>query len=340
MKETFIIRTEWSEAILDLEPLDQATIFQNLFHFHAGNENLINLSNLSVKLVWKLLLPNLKHNINQYDKRRVTSAENGKKGGRKPNLKKPNEPIESLSVTVPVIVPEPEIVTVPEIKNTNSTPPTSPESEKVKIQKEPSEEGMKYAQWYSDNHKPKSMEPTPKLLRGWANEYDRLTKLNYTKKQIADATAIGSTSPEWKSIMRSPLWLSKEIDGVRIIERIITNNPAQNSFEAKFEAFRKFYPGTKRGLATELKNFIKHPDHKEVIDILIPAIEKMMEWRKKAAAASQFVPQHANLQTWINQRRWEVEFETPTIAEPKPEKQAIVYNPNAPYYPAGNSGNG
>ena len=82
MKETFILRTEWSDAILEMEPLDQASIFQNLFHFHNGNEELIILNNLSVKLVWKMILPNLIRNAENYDRRCETSVENGKKGGR------------------------------------------------------------------------------------------------------------------------------------------------------------------------------------------------------------------------------------------------------------------
>jgi len=122
MKETFIIRTEWAEAIMELEPLDQATVFTNLFHFHSGNENLINLNNLTVKLVWRFIEPNLKRNIDTYDKRKVTSTQNGKLGGRPKigenaeeknlnNLNKPNqepnnltEPNETLSVLVPVSV--------------------------------------------------------------------------------------------------------------------------------------------------------------------------------------------------------------------------------------------
>lgn len=128
MKETFIVRTEWMDSILELAPEDQATIFRNLFHFHAEEFNLINLNNLSVKLVWKLIEPNLKRNIDAYDKRSETSAANGRKGGRKkvgysesldkpdniekkepnPNLiqepNKPIEPIESLSVSDSVSV--------------------------------------------------------------------------------------------------------------------------------------------------------------------------------------------------------------------------------------------
>lgn len=82
VKGTFIIRTEWFDAINELDPVDQATIFQNLFYFHLDNENLINLNNLSVKLVWKMIEPNLKRNIASYDRRCDTSAENGAKGGR------------------------------------------------------------------------------------------------------------------------------------------------------------------------------------------------------------------------------------------------------------------
>ncbi len=51
-KESFIIFSEWSEAILELDPLDQATILRNLFAYHAGQE--IELTTFGVKIVWKL----------------------------------------------------------------------------------------------------------------------------------------------------------------------------------------------------------------------------------------------------------------------------------------------
>lgn len=107
MKETFIIRTEWHEAISTL-PLElQGQLLQNLFAFHAGQENLINLKNPLVNLVWLMIKPNLQRNIEEYDRRKETSARNGKKGGRpqkaetlgeispdkpKNNLNKPNKP--------------------------------------------------------------------------------------------------------------------------------------------------------------------------------------------------------------------------------------------------------
>jgi len=99
IKETFIIRTEWYEAISELSDSDKLVLFDNLFNYHMGNIDLINLNNLTVKLVWKLIEPSLVRNIENYDKRRETSARNGALGGRpkrgdKPNdnLNKPKEP--------------------------------------------------------------------------------------------------------------------------------------------------------------------------------------------------------------------------------------------------------
>jgi len=98
IKETFIIRTEWYDAISELSSEDRLIFFDNLFHYHRGNYNLINLNNLTVKLVWKLIEPDLARNIEKYDKRCETSARNGALGGRprkdgKPNknLNKPNK---------------------------------------------------------------------------------------------------------------------------------------------------------------------------------------------------------------------------------------------------------
>lgn len=83
-----------------------------------------------------------------------------------------------------------------------------------------------------------------------------------------------------------------------------------SKLEAEFDTFRKAYPGTKRGLKTEFGNFKKkHKDFREVTPKLMPALEALKEWRTKAKEKGVFVPGYANLQTWINQRRWESEFE-------------------------------
>ena len=83
-----------------------------------------------------------------------------------------------------------------------------------------------------------------------------------------------------------------------------------------FEIFRKKYPGTKRGLDTEFGNFTKrHTDHSSAVHLLLPALDNLIQWRTKKKEAGQFVPEYANLSTWINQRRWEAELEAITKQE-------------------------
>lgn len=121
-KETFILRTEWADAIMDLKDAEQAVILRNLFFYHKGDFESLKLTSPAVKLIWKLIEPNLKRNIEDYDRRRDTSGDNGKLGGRprkepnKPksepnnlieNLTEPNNPIVSVSVSDSVSVIEP-----------------------------------------------------------------------------------------------------------------------------------------------------------------------------------------------------------------------------------------
>lgn len=110
IKDTFIIRSEWWDAISELDAMQKSNILDNLFYFHLGEHDKIILDCLPVKLVWKLIEPNLTRNVAAYDLRKITSAENGKKGGRPPkenNLNNLNKPIaetykpkETLSVSV------------------------------------------------------------------------------------------------------------------------------------------------------------------------------------------------------------------------------------------------
>jgi hypothetical protein len=67
-----------------------------------------------------------------------------------------------------------------------------------------------------------------------------------------------------------------------------------NSLEAvkaEFERFRKLYPGTKMGLDTEFENFRKkNPDYPALVCSLYPALEALLEWRKRRKASGRFVP--------------------------------------------------
>lgn len=85
--------------------------------------------------------------------------------------------------------------------------------------------------------------------------------------------------------------------------------------EKEFDRFRQAYPGSKRGLAVEFGNFKKkYPKKwKEIIPLLVPAVERLLEYHKAATEANKagariFVPNFAYLSTWINNARWEEEF--------------------------------
>lgn len=80
MKDTFIIRTEWREAIMELSPEEQGIMFTNLFAYHCGEE--VNLSTPTLRIIWKMILPTLERNIEAYEKKSEVNRTNGAKGGR------------------------------------------------------------------------------------------------------------------------------------------------------------------------------------------------------------------------------------------------------------------
>jgi hypothetical protein len=94
-------------------------------------------------------------------------------------------------------------------------------------------------------------------------------------------------------------------------KRKVKNCPdysANNERITVFDCFRKQYPGSKRGLNTEYDNFCKkHHDYISVIPILETALINQVKWRSEMKTAGMFIPEWKNLQTWINQRCWEME---------------------------------
>lgn len=97
-----------------------------------------------------------------------------------------------------------------------------------------------------------------------------------------------------------------------------TNNNVNNEnkkISIIFEAFRQQYPGTKRGLKTELDNFLKK-NNPEIVHLLSPALEKEKQHKKTASFAAPW----KNLEVWINKKCWEQEFtEEKTLCTPKTE---------------------
>ena len=76
-----------------------------------------------------------------------------------------------------------------------------------------------------------------------------------------------------------------------------------------FEKFRIQYRGKKRGLETELANLMKHKDWSNIIGQLYQDKDKY--FKDITFADAKYIP---HLQTFINQRRWEmVEDIEPTV---------------------------
>ncbi len=76
--------------------------------------------------------------------------------------------------------------------------------------------------------------------------------------------------------------------------------------KAAFEEFCKAYPGKKRGLETEFANFKKkHKDWRVIVPLLLPAATAYAEQTK--TTPKEFIK---HLQTWINNRCWETEYDT------------------------------
>ena len=86
-----------------------------------------------------------------------------------------------------------------------------------------------------------------------------------------------------------------------------------------FDIARKLYPGTKRGLEVEYKNFTKkHPKYLEILPLLEPSIRQQIEHREKCQSVGSFVRWWKNFKTWINESCW---TEEPCKIEP-PRKTA------------------
>lgn len=97
--------------------------------------------------------------------------------------------------------------------------------------------------------------------------------------------------------------------------------PAEaDALRAAFEEFRKAYPGRKRGLDTELANLRRRADWREAVPQLMPALERMLDWRRRALEMGAWVPDWPMLQTWINQARWSEELPEPSAPPARKRK--------------------
>ena len=107
----------------------------------------------------------------------------------------------------------------------------------------------------------------------------------------------------------------------------VTVPDAKTDLEQQFDAFRKRYPGTKRGFKIEFDNFKKKNPKtwREIIPLLAPALDRLIEWHERRTAAGQFAPNYKNLATWLNQQCWTEEL--PEIIENPITPRNTVTNP-------------
>lgn len=115
------------------------------------------------------------------------------------------------------------------------------------------------------------------------------------------------------------------------IAEVIPDEPSPASeHERLFDDFRRMYPGKKRGLKPEFDNFKRKAGAKwrDIIPMLIPAVERMVAWTERQRAAGQFAPNYKNLTTWINQQCWTEEFPEPIEQPITPRNNGTTPIPN------------
>lgn len=191
----------------------------------------------------------------------------------------------------------------------------------------------------------KMLQEEKMILKTSMRNVSIITICNYDKYQTADNLSdklngeiskqcTNTTDSIADNLADSPADTNKEIKNIRsnnIKKQTKSESEDYSDLEAAFEDFRKTYPGTKRGFKIEFENFKKkYPKTwREIVPLLLPAIEREIKYHQQAAAAGQFVPSYKYLQTWINNTGWETEF--PTIAAQQtiePQKES----PKAPDY--------
>lgn len=153
-----------------------------------------------------------------------------------------------------------------------------------------------------------------------------------TKKQANQANGcFGCSDENSQFIFNNINNKDKDID---IEEKENCENEHFSKLEEAFEVFRKAYPGRKRGHDTEFDAFKrKHKNWTKIVPLLMPALQRLIEYNKAAEAAGQWKPNYANLSTWLYQARWEEELPDIVVAKPKQteeqqQKSVVNYDDN------------
>lgn len=98
-----------------------------------------------------------------------------------------------------------------------------------------------------------------------------------------------------------------------------------NIYKTIFDQARIKYPGHKRGVETEFDYFCKvHKDYPALLPLLLPAIEKQIQWRLVAGLNPKtFIPPWQHFKTWVFNRSWEIEVPQTTHVPPGTANSAL-----------------
>jgi len=98
----------------------------------------------------------------------------------------------------------------------------------------------------------------------------------------------------------------------KMIEKTESESKQKNPTDEElieFDIFRDSWRGKKRGLLTEMDNFIRHKDWREILPILN---RLHLDYEDK-----RYIP---HFQTFINQRKWEMFGTKPKLSKPYGEE--------------------
>lgn len=153
-----------------------------------------------------------------------------------------------------------------------------------------------------------------------ANQANQTKQANACTSKIIEAQEVTEEEKTTKTSKQAkqPVNVYVNVDNNNISSNednkiIKSQNSEFSRLEEEFEAFRKAYPGRKRGHDTEFEAFKrKHKNWTEIVPLLMPALQRLIAYNKASQAAGQWVANFANLSTWLFQARWEEELPTIT----------------------------
>lgn len=82
MRETFILKSDWKSIFDDLSDKQAGMLIKMLFDYNVNGDKPANLSDLEIKMAFKLMAIDCDRFMTNYDRRCETSKNNGGKGGR------------------------------------------------------------------------------------------------------------------------------------------------------------------------------------------------------------------------------------------------------------------